>query len=159
MLTNCTPKVKRPSWERIAAGKFPTHRFGNFCLFSRPFPAGSLGERAPAREASGEEATEADKKAIKEANLENDSARWQAPVCAPCDEDWQYKDGNWLAGDHTHRPSPTSTWGKTQLIIRLVGRGGWKRRAHTHLADKINYDLPTANLFIDVFSDLERKKR
>ena len=55
----CTPKAKKPNWERLAAGKFPTHGFGNFCLFSRPFLAGPFGERAPVRERPRKEAAKA----------------------------------------------------------------------------------------------------
>ena len=39
LLEPCVAKVRRPNWERLKCGKFPTNRFGKSACLSLPFPA------------------------------------------------------------------------------------------------------------------------
>ena len=50
LLSPCMPKQKKPNWDRLVQGKFPTNKFGQSRCFSMPFPAisepTSVGVRA-----------------------------------------------------------------------------------------------------------------
>ena len=52
LLEQCKAAVgRKQNWERIAAGRFPTNRFGNFVNFCSPFTAGE--QRVPTFSKSG----------------------------------------------------------------------------------------------------------
>ena len=39
LLSTCTPKERKPNWERWLSGRFPTYKFGHGKVFCEPFQA------------------------------------------------------------------------------------------------------------------------